>query len=91
VLLRSLARLRFVYIAQLLISRGCGDELSARSFLQPSQDQLTSLSHAGMSQAYPVYCKQSIVQNAFSFTRLRRRCTTERCSPAGTESSGRAN
>ena len=38
----SLARVLNIspIVASLLISRGCGDERSARAFLQPSYDQL---------------------------------------------------
>lgn len=41
-------------VAALLISRGCDDELSARSFLQPSHDQLHDpYLMLGMSEAVP--------------------------------------
>lgn len=41
-------------VAALLISRGCDDELSARSFLQPSHDQLYDpYLMLGMSEAVP--------------------------------------
>ena len=59
------------YVAALLISRGCDDEQSARSFLKPSYDQLHDpYLMLGMSEAVARLLRA--IDNGRAHTRLRR-------------------